>query len=104
MFASFDFAMPGVLFALNVGALMSLFFLASNPIMLWGSVIALPLTIFFAAGISNAYESGIATLPFGGSAYFPIMALLFTKLPIIMFVFDILGTMLLIAIIKVAQR
>jgi hypothetical protein len=98
MMTSFDWAIPSFLLALNVYAIIMLFFLRSHPILFFVHIILIPLTIFFSAGVSNAYETSLMTMDV--AVNFPITTFIFAKLPIIEFAFDILGTILLFSVLR----
>lgn len=93
LFTGMDWAIPGVLFAFNIGSLILLFYLRSNAILFFMVLIMLPLTIIVAAGVSNAFES--VDLALSLSANFPISAFVMSKLPLLLLIFDLVGGVML---------
>jgi len=98
MFSAMDNSIPFVIFGVNIVAMMTMFFLASEPIFFWISLITIPLTIFINASISNAYATSLATLTIASS--FPITTFFMSNLPLIMFGTDILGIIILYSIFR----
>ena len=96
LYGGMDFALPGILFALNIGSLISLFFLRSNPVLSIVLFVMMPITILIAAIVSNSYE--LAESALGMAANFPIAHFFMSKLPIVMFVFDVIGGIFLFVI------
>lgn len=98
LYSGLDFAIPGILLALNIGSLLALFFLKSNPILAFIFIIMLPITILISAYVSNSFEAILVTLP-SLAASFPISTFIMGKLPLILFGMDILGGILLFAVV-----
>lgn len=98
LYSGLDFAVPGILLALNIGSLLALFFLKSNPILAFIFMIMIPITIFISAYVSNAFEDIIITIP-ALATDFPISTFIIGKLPLILFGMDLLGGILLFAVV-----
>lgn len=90
-----------IFFALNVYALIMLFFLDSHPVLFIVHLLFLPITILIGAALSNAAEVVIDAL--SASAAFTIPNFIMLNLPLLMFGFDILGGILLYTVLKGAR-
>lgn len=95
-FNSMDWAFTITMFALNLYALIMLFFLESNPVLFVIHLLAVPLTIWVSVGVSNAYETMLSTM--SGATSYTIMNYIMTHLPQLMFGFDVVGGILLLAV------